>query len=83
MPKFTTSVNLLAASEADIKKLNEAMKMKSFHSTDDRTIKEQATKGPIAYTSTTKASLVEASADVSMAASSVGRKFSFTIIKEK
>jgi hypothetical protein len=82
MPKFTTSVNLLAASEADIEKLNEAMKMKSFHSTDDRSMKDQAAKGSIAYSST-KASLAEACTDVSMAASSVGRKFSFTVIKDK
>jgi hypothetical protein len=83
MPKFTTSVNLLAASEADIEKLNEAMKMKSFHVADGRSMKDQAAKGSVAYSSTTKASLAQACTDVSMAASSVGRKFSFTVIKEK
>jgi len=83
MPKFITSVNLLAASEADIDKLNEAMKIRSFQLKDHRTVKDQVAKGHIAYISTTKASLSEASADVSLAASSVGKKFSFTVMKDK
>jgi hypothetical protein len=83
MPTYITSIHLLAANETDVEKLNEAMKAKSFLSTDQRSAKEQAIKGPIVYMATTKANLVDTSTDVSTAASSVGRKFFFTIRKDK
>jgi hypothetical protein len=83
MSIYRTSINLLAASEADVKKLHEAMGKKNFYSTDLRSAKDQAEHGPIVYSSSSKSNFIEASTDVSTAASSVGRKFSFTIMKDK
>ena len=82
MPTYITSIHLIAADETDVEKLNEAMRTKSFYPTDQSSAREHAAKGPIVYTATTKANLVDTSTDVSTAASSVGRKFFFTIRKE-
>jgi hypothetical protein len=75
MPTYITAVQLVAASEADVEKLYEAMKTKSFHRTDHRSAKDQAAKGPIEYASTTKASLVDVSTGVTTVTSSSGGIF--------
>ena len=82
MPTFTTSIKLLAASDADVAYLNNAMKKKAFHPKDDQGAQKQSPANPIVFT-TTKANLLDATADVSTAASSIGKKFSFTIMKDK
>jgi hypothetical protein len=83
MPTFTTSIKLLAASEADVANLNEAMKQRSFHPKYYEDAQHHPHKNAIEYVSTAKSSLLDATTDVSMAASSVGKKFSFTIMKDK
>ncbi len=82
MPTFITSIKLLAASDADVVNLNKAMKQKSFVPKNDQGAQKQSPANPIVFT-TTKANLLDATADVSRAASSIGKKFSFTIIKDK
>jgi hypothetical protein len=81
MPTFITSIKLLAASEADVANLNEAMKQKSFLPKDY--LVPHSHKNAIEYVSNAKSNLLDATTDVSMAASSVGKKFSFTIMKDK
>jgi hypothetical protein len=83
MPIFITSIKLLAASEADVANLNEAMRQRSFLPKDYLDSEKQPHKNSIVYVSTTKSNLLDATTDVSMAASSVGKKFSFTIMKDK
>jgi hypothetical protein len=83
MPIFITSIKLLAASEADVATLNEAMKQRSFHPKDYEDPQKQPQKNSIVYISSSKSNLLDATTDVSMAASSVGKKFSFTIMKDK
>jgi hypothetical protein len=83
MPTFITSIKLLAASEADVANLTKAMKQRSFHPKFYEDPKHHPHKNAIEYVSTAKSNLLDATTDVSMAASSVGKKFSFTIIKDK
>ncbi len=91
MPVYITSIKLLAASEDDVAQLNEAMKQRSFlpRRQQDDTYKDIGNDGgrhrkkSIEYVSTAKSNLLDATTDVSMAASSVGKKFSFTIMKDK
>ena len=83
MPIFITSIKLLAASEADLANLNEAMKQRSFHPKDYEDPQKQPQQNSMTYVSSTKSNLLDATTDVSMAASSVGKKFSFTIMKDK
>jgi hypothetical protein len=83
MPIFITSIKLLAASEADVANLNEAMRQRSFLPKDYLDSEKQLHKNSIEYVSTAKSNLLDATTDVSMAASSVGKKFSFTIMKDK
>jgi hypothetical protein len=83
MPTFITSIKLLAASEADVANLNEAMKQRSFHPRYDLDPQHHPHKNSIDYVSSVKSNLLDATTDVSMAASSVGKKFSFTIMKDK
>jgi hypothetical protein len=83
MPIFITSIKLLAASEADVATLNEAMKQRAFHPKDYEDPQKQPPRNSIVYISSTKSNLLDATTDVSMAASSVGKKFSFTIMKDK
>jgi hypothetical protein len=87
MPVYITSIKLLAASEDDIANLNEAMKQRSFlprpHHDNNPNERKPFLKNPIEYVSTAKSNLLDATTDVSMAASSVGKKFSFTIMKDK
>ena len=83
MPTFITSIQLLAASEADVANLNEAMKQRSFHPKFYVDPQHHPYKNSIEYVSSAKSNLLDATTDVSMAASSVGKKFSFTIMKDK
>lgn len=83
MPTFITSIKLLAASEADVANLNEAMKQKSFLPKDYLAPHQHPHHNSIEYVSNAKSNLLDATTDVSMAASSVGKKFSFTIMKDK
>lgn len=83
MPIFITSIKLLAASEADVANLNEAMRQRSFLPKDYLDSEKQPHQNSMVYVSTTKSNLLDATTDVSMAASSVGKKFSFTIMKDK
>jgi len=83
MPIFITSIKLLAASEADVANLNEAMKQRSFLPKDYEDPQKQPQQNSIVYISSAKTNLLDATTDVSMAASSVGKKFSFTIMKDK
>jgi hypothetical protein len=83
MPTFITSIKLLAASEADLANLNEAMKQRSFHPKFYEDTQHHSHKNAIEYVSSAKSNLLDATTDVSMAASSVGKKFSFTIMKDK
>lgn len=83
MPTFITSIKLLAASEADVANLNEAMKQRSFHPKFYEDTQHHPHKNAIEYVSSAKSNLLDATTDVSMAASSVGKKFSFTIMKDK
>jgi hypothetical protein len=83
MPTFITSIKLLAASDADLANLNEAMKQRSFLPKQYEDPQHHPHKSSIEYVSSAKSNLLDATTDVSMAASSVGKKFSFTIMKDK
>jgi hypothetical protein len=83
MPTFITSIKLMAASDSDLVKLNEVLKKKSFLPKDASEDKSQSRKNAMVYVGTTKGNLLEATTDVSTAVSSIGKKFSFTIIKDR
>jgi hypothetical protein len=73
----------MAASDSDLVKLNDVLKKKSFLPKDPPEDKSQPHKSTMVFVGTTKGNLLEATADVSTAVSSIGKKFSFTIIKDK
>jgi hypothetical protein len=83
MPTYITSIKLLAATDSDVAKLNEVMKSRSFHPKDYLDPRDESSKNSRIYIGTTKANLLDATGEVSTAVSSLGKKFSFTIIRDK
>ena len=83
MPTYITSIKLLAATDSDVAKLNEVMKSKSFHPKDYMDPWDESPKNSRTYIGTTKSNLLDATGEVSTAISSIGKKFSFTIIRDK
>ena len=84
MPTFTTSIKLLAATDTDYQKLSQEMKKKSFHPANKpKIVGHQSEICPIIFNSSNKSSILDATTAVSEAVSSIGKKFSFTIMKNK
>jgi hypothetical protein len=84
MPRFITSIKLLAATDKDYIKLSQEMERQSFLPGNKPVIiGNQSESCEIVFKSTTRISLLEATTAVSQATSRVGKKFSFTIIKDK
>jgi hypothetical protein len=81
MPTFTTSIKLLSATEFDYRKLSQEMEKKSFHPAKAQY--PASGNSPVIFKCTTDSSLADTSSAVSRVASLTGKKFSFTIIKEK
>jgi hypothetical protein len=84
MPKFITSIRLQEASEKDYDILSSELKKYFFSPvTDSKTNKSGGSNPSFTFNSTRHKSLLDTTTAVSNAAASTGKKFSFTVIKEK
>ncbi len=80
MPNFKTSIELLSASEKDFDTLVTEMKKNAFMPAAGEV--KKAEKQKVVFTGST-ATLLDASTLASRAAERTGKKFSYTIIKNK
>src|SRR5277367_4785798 len=83
MPFYTTTIKLMSGTSEDYEHLSNELKKKSFTEHIDKHPGTLKKKDAPVILSTNQANLFEVSATVSSAASSIGKKFSFTIRKEK
>lgn len=84
MAKFITSIKLLEATERDYAKLSQELK-KYFFSPAGKSgsVKPAESAAPVTFNSSDNKSLLDATTAVSRAAATTGRKYSFTVIREK
>lgn len=84
MAKFITSIKLLEATERDYAKLSQELK-KYFFNPAGKTGsgKSKETAATAVFNSPDNNSLLDTTTAVSRAAATTGRKFSFTVIREK
>ena len=84
MPKFITSIRLQEANEKDYAILSQEMKKNSFNPVSEH---KKNTSGGVnstfVFNSTSHKSLLDTTAVVSLAAATTGKKYSFTVIREK
>jgi hypothetical protein len=84
MPKFTTSIQLQEASEKDYAVLSREMKKNSFSPVSGLKVdKSGRLNSTFVFNSTSYRSLLDTTAIVSLAAATTGKKYSFTLIREK
>lgn len=84
MPKFITSIRLQEASEKDYDVLSSELKKYFFSPVaDPKAGKSAGSNSSFTFNSTRHKSLLDTTTAVSNAAASTGKKFSFTVIKEK
>ena len=84
MPTYITSIKLLAATEKDYQKLSQEMEKKSFLPGNKPVIIGHNSENcQITFYCSSRNTLLDATTAVSQAAASIGKKFSFTIIKDK
>ena len=84
MPTFTTSIKLYSATETDYQKLSQELQKSHFSpATVPHAPKGKAVKPSHLFRCTSRNSLLEATTAVSHAASMTGKKYSFTVMKEK
>jgi hypothetical protein len=81
MPKFITSVKLQEASERDYDRLSQELKKYSFQPVSD--VKAGQKNASFVFNSTGTKGLLDTTTVVSLAAASTGKKYSFTVIREK
>lgn len=84
MSKFITSIRLQEATERDYAALSQEMKKNSFspvsEAKHDRTGRTPLT---FVFNTTSNKSLLDTTAVVSLAAATTGKKYSFTVIRDK
>lgn len=83
MPNFITRIELLAASQKDYQKLEEEMKKASFKDVKTPQVRKPAIAAPREFNRNGNITLLEVTNATARAARKTGRKYSFTVIKEK
>jgi hypothetical protein len=84
MPKFITAIRLQGANEKDYAVLSREMKKNSFNPVvENRRKTGGGSDSTYVFNSNTHKSLVDTTTLVSLAAATTGKKYSFTLIKEK
>ncbi len=84
MPKFITSIRLQEANEKDYAVLSREMKKNSFNPVPEN--RRNTTGRPdstFVFNANSNKSLVDTTTLVSLAAATTGKKYSFTLFKEK
>jgi hypothetical protein len=84
MPKFITSIRLQEANEKDYAILSQEMKKNSFNPVrEDKKNTSGGVNPTFVFNSTSHKSLLDTTTIVSRAAATTGKKYSFTVIREK
>lgn len=84
MPKFITSIRLQEANERDYATLSREMKKNFFNPVIENKFSDpDGIISSIVFNSTSNKSLLDTTTVVSLAAATTGKKYSFTVIKEK
>jgi hypothetical protein len=84
MPKFITSIRLQEANEKDYAVLSREMKKNAFNPVaDNRKDKTTGSDSTFIFNTNSNKSLVDTTTLVSLAAATTGKKYSFTLFKEK
>jgi hypothetical protein len=84
MPKFITSIRLQGANEKDYAILSREMKKNSFNPVvENRKHAGGGSDSTFVFNSNSHKSLVDTTTLVSLAAATTGKKYSFTLFKEK
>jgi hypothetical protein len=84
MPAYFTSIKLASATEKDYEILSREMERQSFRPVNKPKMRGSKTiTVPISFHSNIRPSLLDASAAITHAASATGKKYSFTIMKDK
>jgi hypothetical protein len=84
MPKFITSIRLQGANEKDYAVLSREMKKNSFNPViEKRKTTAGGSDSTYVFNANSNKSLVDTTTLVSLAAATTGKKYSFTLFKEK
>jgi hypothetical protein len=83
MPTYTTTITLLSGTEDDYDHLFSELKNKSFRISADKNTGFVSSEDAPMILSTSQPNLFDVTALVSSAASHTGKKFSFTVRREK
>jgi len=84
MPKFTTSIQLQEASEKDYVVLSRELKKNLFKPVSEVKVdKTGRLISTFVFNSSSYKSLLDTTTVVSLAAATTGKKYSFTVIREK
>jgi hypothetical protein len=84
MSTYTTSIKLLAATETDYMQLSRELKKNAFHPVGKPAFSNSDSRThSFVFNTASKKSLLDATTAVSLAAANTGKKYSFTVIKDK
>ncbi len=84
MPKFITSIRLQEASERDYALLSREMRKNAFSPVSENKLTSSSGMiSSVVFNSTSNKSLLDTTTEVSLAAATTGKKYSFTVIKER
>ena len=84
MPKFITSIRLQGANEKDYAVLSREMKKNAFNPVvENRRNPSIGSDATFVFNTNSNKSLVDTTTLVSLAAATTGKKYSFTLYKEK
>ncbi len=84
MPKFITSIRLQEANERDYAILSREMKKNAFSPVSENKLNDSGGMiSSIVFNSISNKSLLDTTTEVSLAAATTGKKYSFTVIKER
>ena len=83
MPSFITRIELEAASQKDYQKLEEEMKKAAFTDVKKSRIRRRAMAAPAEFNCHGNFTLLEVTDATAKAARKTGRRYSFTVIKER
>jgi len=83
MPSFITRIELQAASKKDYQKLEEEMKKAAFKDVTKGNTRVHAVDTPLEFNRNGNYTLLEVTDAAAKAARKTGRRYSFTVIKER
>ncbi len=83
MPTFIAKIKLLSGTETDYDRLSNELRQKSFRTRDIQEFEKKENSDNAIVMSTIQPTLFEVTHSVSEAASRIGKKYSFTVRRQK